>query len=141
MSGIEIAGIVLGVLPILFKALDGYKDSVNRLGQGFRKRKVVEKLARALRMQKQTLENIVKLILLESGCDSLPQEEAHISGFLIDQSNKDRIRDYLGPQNDLTFSDALTECFDSVQRATSRIATYVPSLKVLSRKCPGWWQC
>jgi hypothetical protein len=141
MSGIEIAGIILGALPILFEALDGYKDGINRLGQGFRKRKAVEKLARALRMQKQTLESIVKLILLESGCESLPLEEAQISEFLVDQLNEDRVKDYLGPQNDLTFRDAITECFDSVQRATSRIATYVPSLKVLSRRSPGWWHC
>lgn len=138
MSGIEIAGIILGALPILFAALDGYKDSINRLGQGFRKRKAVEKLARALRMQKQTLETIVKLILLESGCESLLLEEAQIRETLIDQLNKDRVKEYLGPQNDLTFSDAITECFDSVQRVTSRIATYVPSLKVLSLRSPGW---
>ena len=130
MSGFEIAGIVLGALPILFQALDSYRGSFTRISQGIRKRKYVEKLARALRMQRQTLESIVKIVLLESGCDTLPADDADICDSLNDQSNQDHVRNYLGEENDVVFQDAIANCFASVHRATLRVATYVPSLKV-----------
>ena len=138
MSGIEIAGIVLGALPILFEALDGYRGSINRISQGVRKRKYVEKLARALRMQRQTLESILKIVLLESGCESLPAADEHIRDCLNDPSNKARVKDYLGVQNDLAFQDAVTDCFESVHRATLRVAAYVPLVKVESMCASNW---
>jgi hypothetical protein len=130
MSGIEVAGFVLGVLPILFSALDGYRKSISRIGQGFRKRKTIEKLARALRMQRQTLLAIIKQILLESGCKSLPAEDSEIASFLNEQQTKELVSDYLGHENDAAFEDAVSQCFDSVQRVTARVAYYVPTLKV-----------
>ena len=131
MSGIEIAGIVLGALPVIFEALDGYKNSVTRVGMGIRKRKYVDKLSRALREQNQTLEAIVQFVLQESGYEMLLSEQVDIAEFLQDQSAKDRVRDYLGDQYDRAFIDAVTECCGSVQRALSKVATYVPSLKVI----------
>jgi hypothetical protein len=130
MSGIEIAGIVLGALPILFSALDGYRNSISRIGQGFRRRKTIEKLARALRMQRQTLLAIIKQIILESGCESLPTQDSEISSFLKEQETKARVSNYLGDENDAAFEDAVAQCFDSVSRVTARVASYVPTLKV-----------
>jgi hypothetical protein len=131
MSGIEIAGIVLGALPILFGALDGYRESISRIGQGIRKRKTIEKLARALHMQTQTILAIVKQILLESGCGPLTADDSEIANVLREPATKEFVSAYLGPDNDSAFENAVSQCFESVKRVTARIIRYVPNLKVL----------
>ena len=130
MSGIEIAGIVLGALPVVFGTLDGYAAAMARIRRGLRKRKYVESLVRSLQMQKQTLEMIVKIVLVESGCHSSPPEDGEMVEFLKGQSVKECVKDYLGEQKDLAFIGAITECSESLYRAICKVAAYVPSLKV-----------
>lgn len=47
------------------------KDGIRRVGTTVRKRKYVEKLARALLMQQQILEETLKSIILASGCQDV----------------------------------------------------------------------
>lgn len=71
MSGFEIVGVTLGVLPVVLHSVDVYKDSIHRVGTTIRKRKYVEKLARALLLQQQILEETVKSVVLACGCEDV----------------------------------------------------------------------
>ncbi|KAL9616862.1 MAG: hypothetical protein Q9160_008318 [Pyrenula sp. 1 TL-2023] len=72
MSGIEVAGLVLGAIPILLAVIDSSKHGMRRFEGLFNKRAVIKKLASALAMQKQLLEENVKFIVASSGCDDSP---------------------------------------------------------------------
>lgn len=130
MSGIEIAGLVLGALPILFTALDAYKRDSSRLKSGFRKREHVKKLARALRMQAQILDALIKNILLQSGCD-LPPDPTELHSALSQRSIRETVDDHLGPKNVLVLTEALEDCLGCLRGTTAKVAGLVPSLKVL----------
>ena len=52
----EVAGIVLGAIPIVITALQCYKDTIKLGGRLFKRKKHVEKLIRALTEQKGALE-------------------------------------------------------------------------------------
>jgi hypothetical protein len=71
MSGIEVAGLVLGALPILFTAVDCSKDGIHRVGAAFRKKKYVQKLGHALLLQQQILGETEKSVLMASGCEDI----------------------------------------------------------------------
>src|SRR6266536_2879170 len=104
MSGIEAAGLLLGALPILFAAVDFSKDGIRRTGAAFRKRKYVEKLARALLLQQQILEETVKSVIIASGCEDIWRLDDDPLGYLKDESVREEVLDYLGAKNDAAFT-------------------------------------
>jgi len=132
MSGVEVVGLLLGAIPLLFPVLDHYKSGLSRIGAGFRKRKHIEKLVRALRLQQQTLVEILKSVLLSSGCGDLPDDQAEFRALLARGDVQEDIMDYLGKENHTAFLDALEECSTSLQQVTKKIAGVVPGLKVRS---------
>lgn len=129
MSGFEIAGVVLGALPILFEAIDWYKNSIHRAGVAFRRRKHVDKLARALLLQKQTLEETVKSIIVASGCEDIWRLEDDPLGYLNDENVQSYIGRYLG-SNDSAFIEIIKQSNDVVKEIARNIAGLVPSYKV-----------
>ncbi|KAH6677735.1 hypothetical protein B0J14DRAFT_475288 [Halenospora varia] len=129
MSGIEVAGLVLGALPILFAAVDFSKDGIHRVGAAFRKKKYVEKLARALLLQQQILEETVKSVLMASGCEDIWHFDQDPLGYLGDASVREEILDYLGPKNELAFTGALQQSCDIVKKIAKNVAGLVPTFK------------
>jgi len=132
MSGFEIAGVVLGALPILFKAVDFSKDSFSRAGFAFQKRKNVQKLARALLLQQQILEETVKSVLLASGCDDVWRLERDPYAYLTDENLREEVLDYLGIKNDAAFTGALEQSLHIVKKIAKNISGLVPLYKVCS---------
>lgn len=130
MSGIEVAGLVLGALPILFQAIDFYKDGFGKSLRVIRKRKYVEKLSRAVHMQKQILEELVRSIVGASGCENIVQLDDDPLGYLKDEYIREQVQDYLGKRNVDAFNDALEESNAIVKRLSSSIAGLVPDFKV-----------
>jgi len=130
MSGIEIAGLLLGALPILFKAVDLSKDSIQRGRFFIRKRHYVKKLALALLLQQQTLAETVRSLLIRSGCEDILLLDDDPVGYLNDECVQNRILDYLGPKNAAAFTGVLKECDDSVRRIAENISDLVPVNKV-----------
>ncbi|KAM3153934.1 hypothetical protein ABEW05_005647 [Botrytis cinerea] len=129
MSGIEVAGLVLGALPILFQAIDFYKDGFGKSLRVIRKRKYVEKLSRAVHMQKQILEELVRSIVGASGCENIVQLDDDPLGYLKDEYIREQVQDYLGKRNVDAFNDALEESNAIVKRLSSSIAGLVPDFK------------
>lgn len=130
MSGFEVAGVVLGALPILFLAVDESKKGIARGALFFRKRRYVEKLALALLTHKQHLTEILKSILLGSGCNDLVALEHDPVGYLKDESITDQVLDYLGEETFAACSGLVQQCYVTVKRVAMKIAGLVPTIQV-----------
>ncbi|KAH0536892.1 hypothetical protein FGG08_006263 [Glutinoglossum americanum] len=129
MSGIEVAGLLLGALPVLFKAVDLSKDGIKRSRIFFQKRIYVEKLALALLLQQRTLAETVRSLLIGSGCEDVWRLDDDPFGYLNDRSVRDQVLDYLGPENDAAFAGALKQSDDIVKKIVKNIAGLVPAVK------------
>ena len=130
MSGFEVVGIALGVLPIVLRSVDVYKDSIRRVGTTLRKRKHVEKLARALLLQQQILEETVKSVILACGCENVGALEEDPFGYFGDVDLRDRIEDYLGPKNSIAFIGLLTANNNIIQKVAQNLSGLVPGHQV-----------
>ena len=129
------AGLVLGALPIIFKAVDFSKDGFSRVGLALHKRKNIQKLARALLLQQQILEETVKSVLLASGCEDVGRLDHDPAGYLADESIQEEVLDYLGVKNDAAFTGALEQSYHIVQKIAKNIAGLVPTYKVRVNIC------
>lgn len=129
MTGIEIAGLLLGAIPIILEGLDIYKGGLSRIGAGFRKRKYVEKLSHALLLQGQTLEEIVKSVLLSSGCEAPLAYKDDTQPYFADTEVQYQVTEYLGEKNSRAFKHAIQECDMIIQQLAMKIAAVVPSVK------------
>lgn len=130
MSGIEVAGLVLGVIPILIEAVDICKVGIERSKIAFRKRKYVEKLAHALLLQEQILRETIKSVLIESGCEDVWRlnDDPHV--FLDDEHIQEQILDFLGPANNAAFNGAFEQSNSLIKEIVKGVAGLVPSFKV-----------
>lgn len=139
MSGLEAAGILLGVLPIVLRSVDVYKDSIRRVGTTIRKRKHVEKLARALLLQQQILEETVKSVVLASGCENVEALDEDPFGYFNNEDVRETVEDYLGPKNTIAFTGLLTENNQIVQKVAENISGLIPAHQVSSNYYIGVW--
>lgn len=131
MSGIEIAGLVLGALPLILKSVDAYRDGFRRIGTTFNRRQHVAKLARALRLQQHTLEELIKSILLDSGFeDALGLDDDPI-GFLNNSDVQEQMEDYLGLKNTSFLIEELMANTKAVGKVARCISGLVPGLQVM----------
>lgn len=129
MSGIEVAGLVLGAVPVLIEAIDIYKKGANKLRSGFKKRKVIEKVGWALRLQKCIIEEITRNVLAQSGCDDVAgANDAQLRTLLQDKHIQEMVNEFLGTANAQVFSNALIDCMTDVSNATVGLASLVPGL-------------
>jgi len=96
MSGVEIAGAVLGALPVLIEAVvDLYK---NRVRFALQKRQYVAKLARSLFFQKQILEKIVRSLIIASGCEDISLLDEVQLEYSTDPAIQEQEQDFLGDE-------------------------------------------
>lgn len=130
MSGFEVVGIALAVLPIVLKSVDAYKGSIRRVVETFRKRKHVRKLACALLLQQQILQAIVNSIVHACGCEDVGALEEDAFGYFSNVDVQERVEDYLGPKNTVAFISLVTENNDIVKRVAEKISGLVPAEKV-----------
>lgn len=132
MSGIEVAGLVLSAVPVLLEAIDGYKKGMRRLTTAIKKRKVIEKLGRALRFQKSIIEEITRNVLVKSGCAAAAGADGAQLGVLSqDKQTQERVNGFLGTNNARVFSDALVDCMAAVRHVTIGLASLVPALALV----------
>ena len=138
MSGIEVAGLVLGTLPILFEAVDLYRVNISKGKDILRRRVVVRNLENALLLQQQTLVETVRSVLIKSGCEDAWRLDDDPVAILNDELVGEQILDYLGRTNYATFNWALRQSYDCVQRITRVLSGLVPAMKVSyhRRLCP-----
>jgi hypothetical protein len=129
MSGIEAAGLVLGVLPIIFEGLEAYKKGIGSIRTGLHRRKEVEVLCRKLKGQESLLQEFLRTILLQSGCDFDDRSLALTVNALHDPEVQADVQKYLGFHFE-TFIDNLHDCDEVLQQLVFKITKFVPADKV-----------
>ncbi|KAL8369881.1 hypothetical protein RB595_000301 [Gaeumannomyces hyphopodioides] len=132
MSGFEVAGVVLAVLPILFAVLDA--PIIPRTLAAFRKRAYVAKLARALLLQKQTIAENIKPIASLSGCDNVWLVDDDPFTYLLSKQVQERIRDYLGEDNYAALSMVITDSHNTLETIAGSIEGLLPGGESPSNK-------
>lgn len=130
MSGIEVAGLVLGALPLVLKSVDAYREGFRRFGTTFNKRKHVEKLARALLLQQRTLEELIKAVVLASGCEDVLALDDDPVGYLKNPDVQEQVEEYLGPKSTSFLVDELELNSEAVGKVARRISGLVPGRQV-----------
>ncbi|KIX00630.1 uncharacterized protein Z518_09695 [Rhinocladiella mackenziei CBS 650.93] len=128
MSGIEVAGLILGAIPILTEGLQTYRKSLKAVKPAFEKRKTIDSLLRALSRQATILEELLKSVLIESGCEIPSSFPAGIEQILTDSETQEAVKDYLGSKHDI-FIFTLEDCDEIFHRLALKIAKLVPSVK------------
>ncbi|KAJ9638044.1 hypothetical protein H2204_004635 [Knufia peltigerae] len=128
MSGIEVAGLILGALPILIEGLDLYKKGLKSLRSSFRRRKVVEELTCDLTIQLNILEELLRFILNNSGYETPQTLSAKSLEILRDDEVKNAVASYLGPKYD-AITEAMRQCQEIVYRLVPKIARIAPPVK------------
>ena len=130
MSGLEVAGLVLGVLPILIAAVESYKNGIQTSKIFFRKSAVVTKLTSALLFQQETLAQIVKLILLQSGCNATLEFDGNAYDCLTNGQTQERVQEYLGSSTLYVLNQTLGQSYDTVHRVARKISCFIPVIEV-----------
>ncbi|RDW56889.1 hypothetical protein BP5796_12956 [Coleophoma crateriformis] len=129
MSGIEVAGLVLGAFPILLEAIDVYKDGIRKIEKAFRKRKYIEKLARALLLQQQILEEAIKSVLVASGCENIGNLDDDPISYLEDEHTQEQVLEFLGRKNNVVFNGTLDQSIDIIKRISRSVVGLLPDIK------------
>lgn len=137
MSGIEIAGLALGVLPIVLKSIDAYRDGIRRISTTIRKRKYVEKLARALLLQQQILDEVVKSVLLASGCEDVCALDEDPLAYFDRDDVREQVEEFLGPKNNMNLVGLLQSNNMTIGKVARQIAGLIPSAAVILQTSPG----
>jgi len=135
MSGLEVLGVVLGALPILLKSVDAYRGGIRRVGAAaFRKRKHVEKLARALLLQQQILEETLTSVVLASGCENVSALHENPFGYFSLEEIQEQVVDYLGEKNSMVSVDLVQSSHDTVEKIARNVSGLTPAQKVRAAK-------
>jgi len=118
MSGFEIAGVVLGAIPILIEAVEFYRGFLRKYKTVIWKRHYIDKLVNALLLQHQMLEGIVESLLKASECQ-VPNDDSAIVA-IQNVAIQARIEAFLGTRNSTAFCATLQQCkriIDEVQES------------------------
>jgi len=115
MSGIEVAGIVLAVLPIVVEAL----KSANRGKVVFLRKRHVDKLIHELQEQQACLALTVRALFVKSGVTEFSEDWEKLPGLLRDRDNiREAVENFLEPKVFEVYNHSLKQC----ERAVSDIA-------------------
>jgi hypothetical protein len=133
MSGVEVVGLVLAVIPLLLPLLDEHKDGMKRSGIFFKRKKHVEKLSKALLTQRVLLSENVRTLLLRVEVDDIPERPVDL--FHLLSGNDDvavRIENFLGAEAYASYIDAVATSEYVVRRLIRGIEAFLPLLNVRS---------
>ncbi|KAF2729895.1 hypothetical protein EJ04DRAFT_527438 [Polyplosphaeria fusca] len=128
MSGIEVAGLVLGALPVLLKAVEQYRGTIRAGIRFVKKRKYVEKLASALLFQQGTLTEVLRTLLIYSGCSDVARLDVAPFDYLNDSQVQAQLHDYLGADIDAALTSALQQSLATIKKIAGNIAGLVPTM-------------
>ncbi|KAL2441985.1 hypothetical protein ABEF95_017033 [Exophiala dermatitidis] len=129
MSGVEVVGLILGIIPLVVDGLSSYKETINAVRSGIRKRKTIETLCRTLNEHATTLDLLLKCMLQSSGCEiPLDDDVSGIQTMLADSDTRQAMADYLGSHYDVLIG-AFEHCEQIFRHLITKVARLVPSIK------------
>ena len=114
MSGVEVAGLVLAVLPLVISALEGYKEGRNPIKTFAWKWKFeLESLIRCLKEQRWFFRNSIQVLLQAAGAGQETTAGTDTIPFLAEAATRDRLRTYLSDGETLEFFDGVMDGYRS----------------------------
>ncbi|KAF3198559.1 hypothetical protein TWF106_004550 [Orbilia oligospora] len=125
----EVAGLVLGALPILYGSVRVYRDTSKTINRILRKRIYVDELVDALILLEGTLKLLVKSLLQDSGCESAWSFGLDPFEYLKDQDVKQQLQEHLGPEMEAVFARTMGRIYDVIRETAKSIGGVVPELK------------
>jgi hypothetical protein len=135
MSGFEVVGVVLGVLPIVVQSVQIYHDSIGMISTLMGKRKCVEKLACALLLQQVTLHEMMKSIINASGCGNVLALDDDPFQYFQDDYVQQEVEDFLGTKNNLVFVNLIKSNMDIVRKVAKNVSGLIPGYNVSLLPC------
>ena len=127
MSGIEVAGLVLGTIPLLLPALDIYKDGLSRMSVFVRRRRHVEELIRALGVNRLLLDQNVRLLLTKVGVEEIPTNSLDLFRRLAeDKEINEDVKAFLGPEAYKLYVDTVAACEIVIRDLVKSIEGFLP---------------
>lgn len=138
MSGFEIAGLILGVVPLTIAALKQYQTAHEMIRLFKFKSPYIDRLIEALEEQEYYFETEFEMILRAAGCR--PQDVSTISveylkQILLENDTAEKLRKYLDRGYD-PYNKALIRCGTSLGEIVRSIGGLVPGSPV-SDENPG----
>ena len=132
MSGFEIAGLILGVVPLAIAALEQYKTAHNMLSYFNYKSMYIDRLIQALEEQKFCLESDFDIVLRAAGFEqqdiSITSGE-YIQTVLVRSDVAEELSRYLG-RGYHPYRKALMRCETSLKDIVRNIGGLVPGSPV-----------
>ncbi|KAK6338382.1 hypothetical protein TWF730_002445 [Orbilia blumenaviensis] len=125
----EVAGLVLGALPIIYGSVQVYKDGIRTSSRFFRKRPIVRKLANSLLFHRGTLTEAVRKLLINSGCDGASDLDENPFEYLRDPDNQGQLHEYLGAETEAILITRLTEACKIIQKMARSISGLVSGVE------------
>lgn len=125
MSGFEIAGIVLALLPLVLRSVDAYRDDFRRLTVFFKPLKHVEKLSRALDLQNLLLKELIREITISSDCPDVELLDDDPQQYLKEREVCDQIKGFMGDNEYSLLVQELYSVYRSVKKVEEAISKLV----------------
>ena len=135
MSGFEIAGVILGAVPLAIAALKQYKTA-HEMKRSFKLKSLyIDRLIGTLEEQEYYFETEFDMILRAAGCR--PQDIStisleHLKKRLLENDTAEELRKYLGRGYD-PYNKALIRCGTSLGDIVRSIGGLVPGSPVSDR--------
>ena len=107
LTGIETAGLVLAVLPLLISALDAYKAGLRPIKTFFKSKFELESLIRCLKEQRWFFRTSVQVLLHAAAAVEEPSVAVDVLEVLQQPDVRDQIERYLEDAETLEFFDGV----------------------------------
>lgn len=110
MSGIEIAGLVLAVLPLVISALEGYKEGRSPIKTfAWKWRFELESLIRCLKEQRWFFRNSIHVLLQTAGANQEESAGTDALVLLAEPESRESLTNYLRDAETLEFFDGVVD--------------------------------
>lgn len=129
MSGLEIAGLILGAVPVTIAALMQYKIAHEMLRYFNHKSVYIDRLVQALEEQKFCLESEFDIVLRAADVGHSATDAEQLHTILIRSDVAEALDRYLG-QGYEPYRKALLRCQTSLEEIVRRIDGLVPGSQV-----------
>jgi hypothetical protein len=132
MSGLEIVGVVIGVIPLVVAAIDKYRARQSRLSRR-NKGPILRRLLQSLESQHFLLVTDIRLTLSRAGALYDPTSTQLSPNIFKDAKVADAVDDYLG-ENSTTYYNAVDRCHRALAELIHGIAGLSPTpvIKILA---------
>ena len=117
MSGFEVIGVVLGAMPVIISALEGYQKLGKKRDAFKRKSLHIDRMIRALDWQQKLIHSDVKLLLRNAGLDEMTVDLHVGTGRYQDLLRRQEIQDAVSGflrDNSSTYLEIIQQCENTI---------------------------